>query len=136
MPGGAELIISLVHRRDELIAERDRRIVELDQEIETIDAQLEMIARGGRHRGPVGPFPTPSDEDEEDAGDDSSSGAKTDRLLWWINTHHMLDYGAIAIELHGEDTPRTRKRVRSSLAYLARQGRIKNLGTNTWEVVG
>jgi len=127
----------LIHERDTLTKQRD----EVDQRIAAIDAEIDRAWQG---TGSISTAPTPTnghavsrddDDDDDDAAEAESSSSNLAKLVAMIRASPTLDYGHAAKVLYEEDNETTRKRIRSSLSYLSRRKRLRNLGKNQWEVL-
>lgn len=76
-----------------------------------------------------------SSDDDSDDDTDAAGRSKLGVLLTIIAEDGRFDYGRVAEYLYGEDNAKTRKRLRSSLAYLKRTDRIRSTARGAWEVV-
>lgn len=116
----------LLDERDTLTKQRNA----LDQRIAAIDAEIV----GGWHGN--APTSSASANSQRSSSEDDGDASNLDTLVEMIRAAGgELDYGTAAKALHGEDTDVTRKRIRSSLGYLSRKERIRNISRNRWEVL-
>lgn len=128
----AQTVISLVLKREDLL----RRRAEIDLDIEQTTAEIEQVVAGRTTQNGTNVQRGVKTDDVDTGDEDEQPSSNLSRLIMMLTQSSSLDYGKAAIELYGEDSEITRKRVRSGLGYLQRKNKIRRTNRGEWEVIG
>ena len=130
MDAKLERVVELVHRRDELRQRRNALTQKLDAEIVRVEDELATLvqARDGTPETTARHPPAGQTEPvlvSAAATSKSHSGSITERLLTILSASPTAGTKFLARQLHGKDDRAAQNRIRSSLSFLRKTGRIK-----------
>lgn len=123
----AERVLKAANRVTELRAERARLTTEIDAKIRQAEMEFESLLGGGPITG------TPTLNAALDTG--LEAGTRQESIIRALGGEPGISYGDLAMAVYGEDTPKTRHRLRATLYTLRQKGLIRKNRRGELEVI-